>query len=83
MIFLFLICVGVIWERHGNFAYFTGICLCSLWWCKVFGDGEACPNSIFEDCLLNSRSLLCKSNFIKLIAQCLGAYLTAKYEFYF
>jgi len=71
--------LGVIFERHGTLAYFIGICLCSLWWCQVFGEGEACPNSIVEDWLLSSKSLFCKHNFIKLFAQGLGAFLTANY----
>ncbi|KAL3207571.1 hypothetical protein MRX96_010053 [Rhipicephalus microplus] len=43
--------LGIVYERHGVWVYALALLACCVWWCRSFGDAEACPCGPIEDML--------------------------------
>ncbi|OQR76454.1 aquaporin-11-like [Tropilaelaps mercedesae] len=68
--------LGIVYERHGVFAYTLLLLLWCLWWGKHFGDAEACPNGPVEDFLFSYG----KGDYRqRLLGQIIGATITGIY----
>ncbi|EEC20497.1 conserved hypothetical protein, partial [Ixodes scapularis] len=68
--------LGIVYERHGTLLYALALLVCCLWWCRAFGDAEACPCGPVEDLLFGLGPGDFRS---RLAGQLLGAVLTALY----
>lgn len=68
----------MVWQRHGALGYSVGMFFCCWWWCRQFGEAEACPNSAFEELALHAVNPFAGRTAVRLLAQLLGAFLTAK-----
>uniref|UniRef100_A0A6B0V512 Putative aquaporin-11-like protein n=1 Tax=Ixodes ricinus TaxID=34613 RepID=A0A6B0V512_IXORI len=68
--------LGIVYERHGTLLYALALLVCCLWWCRAFGDAEACPCGPVEDLLFGLGPGDYRS---RLAGQLLGAVLTALY----
>ncbi|CAN7997356.1 unnamed protein product [Ixodes hexagonus] len=73
--------LGIVYERHGTLMYALALLVCCLWWCRAFGDAEACPCGPVEDLLFGLGPGDYRS---RLAGQILGGALTAlKRTFFF
>ncbi|XP_064456807.1 aquaporin-11-like [Ornithodoros turicata] len=68
--------LGVVYERHGIILYAIALLACCVWWCKVFGDAEACPCGPIEDMLFGVGDGDYKA---RLAGELIGAIFTALY----
>ncbi|RWS15048.1 aquaporin-12-like protein, partial [Dinothrombium tinctorium] len=71
--------LGVVWQKHGDIGCSTCILLCCLWWWKVFGDAEAGPFGIVDECILLKRPITSFDIVLRSTALILAATLTALY----
>ncbi|XP_075535893.1 aquaporin isoform X2 [Dermacentor variabilis] len=68
--------LGIVYERHGVWVYALALLACCVWWCRAFGDAEACPCGPVEDMLFAIGPGDYRA---RLLGQALGGLLTAQY----
>lgn len=68
--------LGIVYERHGVWIYALALLACCVWWCRAFGDAEACPCGPVEDMLFGIGPGDYRA---RLLGQVLGGLLTALY----
>lgn len=68
--------LGIVYERHGVWAYALALLVCCVWWCRAFGDAEACPCGPIEDMLFGIGP---GDYRVRLLGELLGGGLTAMY----
>lgn len=68
--------LGIVYERHGVWVYTLALLACCVWWCRAFGDAEACPCGPVEDMLFGIGPGDYRA---RLLGQVLGGLFTALY----
>nr|XP_037272384.1 aquaporin-11-like [Rhipicephalus microplus] len=68
--------LGIVYERHGVWVYALALLACCVWWCRSFGDAEACPCGPIEDMLFGIGPGDYRA---RLLGQAMGGLLTAQY----